>query len=106
MASTPDQSIGGPAVTPHVTSTEATDHEVPVSPRPVVNLRRAAVIAACLGAVGIVILALMGYPLAGAFFCGGLGLGLFNTALVQHVSRPVVIPTSAGSRYQYWPGSR
>jgi hypothetical protein len=83
MASTPDQPIGGSAVTPHVTSTEATDHEVPVSPRPVVNLRRAAVIAACLGAVGIVILALMGYPLAGAFFCGGLGLGLFNTALVQ-----------------------
>jgi hypothetical protein len=25
----------------------------------------------------------MGRPVAGAFFCGGLGLGLFNTALVQ-----------------------
>jgi hypothetical protein len=25
----------------------------------------------------------MGHPVAGAFFCGGLGLGLFNTALVQ-----------------------
>ncbi|MDT7711947.1 MAG: hypothetical protein QOG46_636 [Pseudonocardiales bacterium] len=83
MASTPDQSIEGPAVTPHVTSTEAADHEVPVSSRPVVNLRRAAIIAACLGASSIVVLAPMGYPLAGAFFCGGLGLGLFNTALVQ-----------------------
>jgi hypothetical protein len=83
MASTPDQSIEGPAVTPHVTSTEATDHEVPVSPRPVVNLRRAAIIAACLGAGSIVVLAPMGYALAGVFFCGGLGLGLFNTALVQ-----------------------
>jgi hypothetical protein len=70
-------------VTPHVTSTEATDRQVPISPRPVINLRPAAIIAACLGAVSIVVFAPMGYPLAGGFFCGGLGLGLFNTALVQ-----------------------
>ncbi len=70
-------------MTPQVTGTKATDHEVPVSPKPVVNLRRAATIAACLGAVSVVVLTLTGYPLAGAFFCGGLGLGLFNTALVQ-----------------------
>ncbi|MGH3844534.1 MAG: hypothetical protein ACRDS0_24265 [Pseudonocardiaceae bacterium] len=66
-----------------MTSTETTDPEVPGSSKPVVNLRRAAVIAACLGAASFVVLAPMGYPLAGAFFCGGLGLGLFNTALVQ-----------------------
>jgi hypothetical protein len=40
-------------------------------------------VAACLGAASFVVLVPMGYPLAGAFFCAGLGLGLFNTALVQ-----------------------
>ncbi|MGH3770997.1 MAG: hypothetical protein ACRDRW_06325 [Pseudonocardiaceae bacterium] len=49
----------------------------------VVKLRRATPLAACLGAVGFVVLVPMGYPLAAVFFCGGLGLGLFNTALVQ-----------------------
>ncbi|MBV8540730.1 MAG: hypothetical protein JO364_00360 [Pseudonocardiales bacterium] len=49
----------------------------------VVSLRRATPIAACLGAAGFVVLAPMGYPLAAVFFCGGLGLGLLNTALVQ-----------------------
>lgn len=49
----------------------------------VVNLRRITPLAACLGAASFVVLAPMGYPLAAAFFCGGLGLGLFNTALVQ-----------------------
>lgn len=57
--------------------------DVTASPRTAVNLRRAALIAACLGAAGFVVLAPMGYPLAGAFFCAGLALGLLNTALVQ-----------------------
>jgi hypothetical protein len=49
----------------------------------VVNLRRATPIAAGLGAASVVVLAPMGYPLVAVFFCGGLGLGLLNTALVQ-----------------------
>ncbi|MGH3777628.1 MAG: hypothetical protein ACRDRR_18185 [Pseudonocardiaceae bacterium] len=48
-----------------------------------VNLRRAALVAAGLGVASFVVLTPMGYPLAAAFFCGGLGLGLLNTALVQ-----------------------
>ncbi|MGH3874532.1 MAG: hypothetical protein ACRDSR_24015 [Pseudonocardiaceae bacterium] len=48
-----------------------------------VNLRRAALIAACLGTAGFLVLAPMGYPLAALFLCAGLGLGLLNTALVQ-----------------------
>jgi uncharacterized protein (DUF58 family) len=40
-------------------------------------------IAVGLGVVSFVVLAPMGYPLAAAFFCGGLGLGLLNTLLVQ-----------------------
>lgn len=59
-------------ITPDVTPTKT-----------VVNLRRATPIAACLGAASFVVLAPMGYPLAAVFFCGGLGLGLLNTALVQ-----------------------
>jgi hypothetical protein len=51
--------------------------------RAAVSLRRATPIAACLGAASFVVLAPMGYPLAAVFFCGGLGLGLLNTALVQ-----------------------
>lgn len=56
---------------------------VTTSPRASINVRRAALIAACLGAVVLVALALMGYALAGAFFCCGLALGLLNTTLVQ-----------------------
>lgn len=48
-----------------------------------VSLRRAALIAACVGVAGFVVLAPMGYPLGAAFFCAGLALGLLNTALVQ-----------------------
>jgi hypothetical protein len=80
-------------VTPKVTSTEMTSQEqtgpeatlseVSVSPRDVVKLRRAAAVAACLGAISFMVLVPAGYPLAGAFFCGGLGLGLCNAALVQ-----------------------
>ncbi|MDQ2792365.1 MAG: hypothetical protein M3Y73_22680 [Actinomycetota bacterium] len=58
--------------------------DVTASTRAVVNLGRATPIAAGLGAVSFVVLAPMGYPLAAVFFCGGLGLGLLNTLLVQH----------------------
>lgn len=68
---TPDATPPG-VTQPYVASTKA-----------VVNLRRAALIAACLGAVSFVVLAIAGHPLAAVFFCCGLGLGLFNTALVQ-----------------------
>lgn len=51
--------------------------------RPAVNLRRAGLIAASLGVASFVVLAPMGYPLAGAFFTAGLALGLLNTTLVQ-----------------------
>jgi hypothetical protein len=56
---------------------------VTATTKSVVNLRRAVPIAAGLGAVSFVVLAPMGYPLAALFFCGGLGLGLLNTSLVQ-----------------------
>jgi hypothetical protein len=56
---------------------------VTVSPGEVVKLGRVVPIAAVLGAASFVVLVPMGHPLAGTFFCGGLGLGLFNTALVQ-----------------------
>ncbi|MGH3853216.1 MAG: ATP synthase subunit I [Pseudonocardiaceae bacterium] len=78
--------------TPDVTAPDATPPGVTppyVAPpyvgttKAVVNLRRAALIAACLGAVSFVVLAIAGHPLAAVFFCGGLGLGLVNTALVQ-----------------------
>ncbi|MGQ0719502.1 MAG: hypothetical protein ACT4NP_19745 [Pseudonocardiales bacterium] len=57
--------------------------DVITSTRSVVNLRRAALIAAGLGVASFVVLTPMGYPLAAAFFCGGLALGLLNTRLVQ-----------------------
>ncbi|MBV9160041.1 MAG: hypothetical protein JO281_00475 [Pseudonocardiales bacterium] len=63
--------------TPDVTTSDVTPTKA------VVNLRRATPIAACLGAASFVVLAPMGYPLAAVFFCGGLGLGLLNTVLVQ-----------------------
>ncbi len=60
-----------------------TTPDVTATTKSVVNLRRAMPIAAGLGAVSFVVLAPMGYPLTAAFFCGGLGLGLLNTSLVQ-----------------------
>ncbi|MGH3825739.1 MAG: hypothetical protein ACRDQX_00985 [Pseudonocardiaceae bacterium] len=65
--------------TPDVTKPDAT----PSAVKAVVNLRRAAPIAAGLGVASFVVLAALGHPLAAVFFCGGLGLGLCNTALVQ-----------------------
>lgn len=66
--------VAGAAVTAPATSTSA---------KPVIHLRRAVPFAAGLGAASFVVLAPMGYPLAAVFFSGGLGLGLFNTMLVQ-----------------------
>lgn len=60
-----------------------TTPDVTATTKSVVNLRRAMTIAAGLGAVSFVVLAPMGYPLTAVFFCGGLGLGLLNTSLVQ-----------------------
>ncbi|HEX5346692.1 MAG TPA: hypothetical protein VFW64_06250 [Pseudonocardiaceae bacterium] len=60
-----------------------TTPDVTATTKSVVNLRRAMPIAAGLGAVSFVVLTPMGYPLTAAFFCGGLGLGLLNTSLVQ-----------------------
>jgi hypothetical protein len=60
-----------------------TTPDVTATTKSVVNLRLAMPIAAGLGAVSFVVLAPMGYPLAALFFCGGLGLGLLNTSLVQ-----------------------
>jgi uncharacterized protein (DUF58 family) len=60
-----------------------TTPDVTATTKSVVNLRRAMPIAVGLGVVSFVVLAPMGYPLAAAFFCGGLGLGLLNTSLVQ-----------------------
>jgi hypothetical protein len=70
-------------MTPDANTPAVTTAEVTASTRAAVNLRRATPIAAGLGTVSFVVLAPMGYPLAAAFFCGGLGLGLLNTALVQ-----------------------
>ncbi|MGH3514191.1 MAG: hypothetical protein ACRDQI_17355 [Pseudonocardiaceae bacterium] len=60
-----------------------TTPDVTATTKSVVNLRRAMPIAAGLGAVSFVVLAPMGYPLTAVCFCGGLGLGLLNTSLVQ-----------------------
>jgi hypothetical protein len=60
-----------------------TTPDVTATTKSVVNLRLAMPIAAGLGAVSFAVLAPMGYPLAALFFCGGLGLGLLNTSLVQ-----------------------
>lgn len=65
------------------TSISPPEGQVTTAAAPAVNLRPATAIAACLGGVSFIVLVPMGHPLAAAFFCAGLGLGLFNTALVQ-----------------------
>lgn len=57
--------------------------DVTAPARTAVNLRRAGLVAACLGVASFVVLVPLGYPLAAAFCCAGLGLGLLNTALIQ-----------------------
>jgi ATP synthase I chain len=47
------------------------------------NLRRSAVVGACVGAAALLAASLLGHPLMGVFVLVGLGLGVANTALVQ-----------------------
>lgn len=47
------------------------------------NLRRLSVVAACLGAAAVAVLAPLGYLWLALFGCVGLGLGLLNMALVR-----------------------
>lgn len=97
MASTPHQSVGRPAGSPNATGAAATGAEVTSSDATVsaeaaiatgsltaaAKLGRVVPIAACLGVASFLVLVPMGYLLAAAWFCGGLGLGLVNIALVQ-----------------------
>ncbi|MEP6696891.1 MAG: hypothetical protein ABJA34_08430 [Pseudonocardiales bacterium] len=47
------------------------------------NLRRCLLISVPLGGIAIALLALVGHPVAGLLVCVGLGLGAFNSWLVQ-----------------------
>jgi hypothetical protein len=58
--------------------------EVPTVPATAhANLRRSLIVAACLGGLGLLVLALTGHVAMGLFGCLGLALGAFNTRLVQ-----------------------
>ena len=54
-----------------------------VSPRAAANLKRSLVLATAIGALALVILALLGHPLAGFFVVLGLAFGVLNTWLTQ-----------------------
>ena len=47
------------------------------------NLRRSVILAACLGGLSLVVLALAGHPALGLFVLLGLSLGALNTRAVQ-----------------------
>jgi len=47
------------------------------------NLRRSAVLAACLGAATLIVVALLGHLAVGLFLMFGLALGALNSRLVQ-----------------------
>jgi hypothetical protein len=47
------------------------------------NLRRSAIMAACVGVVAVLVTGLLGHVLMGLFACVGLALGALNTLLVQ-----------------------
>jgi hypothetical protein len=49
----------------------------------VLNLRRPVLIAAAVGAVGLIVAAVFGHPVMGILGIIGLGLGVFNTRLLQ-----------------------
>lgn len=49
----------------------------------VANLRRSSIVAAVLGLLSIVLLALVGHPFAGVFGCVGLALGALNNRMLQ-----------------------
>ncbi len=54
-----------------------------VSPRAVANLKRSLVLAIGIGALALLVLALLGHPLAGFFLVLGLAFGVLNTWLTQ-----------------------
>jgi hypothetical protein len=47
------------------------------------NLRRSMMVGAGFGLLAVVVLALLGHPLAGIFVCVGMALGALNNALLQ-----------------------
>jgi hypothetical protein len=49
----------------------------------VLSLRRPLLIAACIGAAGVIVSALFGHVVMGVLGCIGLGLGLFNSRMLQ-----------------------
>lgn len=70
--------------------------ELTVPTNAATNLRRSIIMAAVIGVVGVVILTLLGHPVAGLLGCAGLALGALNSHLVQ---RSVVrYAASEGSR--------
>ena len=56
---------------------------VTVSPRAAANLRRSLILAIPVGGLSLLILALVGHPLAGLFVVIGLALGMANVWAVQ-----------------------
>jgi hypothetical protein len=58
----------------------------PVATPPVdaaANLRRSIIVGSILGVIGIVVLSVVGHPLAGVFGCVGLALGALNNRMLQ-----------------------
>jgi hypothetical protein len=47
------------------------------------NLRRSTIVGGVLGAVSIVVLALVGHPLMGVFGCVGIAIGALNNRMLQ-----------------------
>lgn len=61
-----------------------TGTELPaIPPHAAANRRRSVIVAGPLAVVAILLLSLLGHPLAGLLFCVGLALGALNTWLVQ-----------------------
>lgn len=61
-----------------------TETELPAIPaHAVANRRRSVLVAGPLGAVALLLLVLLGHPVAGVLFSVGLALGALNTWLVQ-----------------------
>ena len=54
-----------------------------VPPRAAANLKRSLVLAMPIGALALLVLALLGHPLAGVFVVLGLAFGVLNTWLMQ-----------------------
>lgn len=54
-----------------------------VSPKAAANLKRSLVLSIPCGVLSLVLLALVGHPLAGFFVVLGLGFGVLNTRLMQ-----------------------